>query len=111
MTYHRAMRWMLVVGVVCLVIGACGSGAEMRPRGRRNSLRIDALDDRISAIEGRKDTLLSGGPPKPHEQRVRELEAELAKATAQVKQLTDRLQALEVLGAQPASAAAPAPPP
>lgn len=103
------MRWMPVVGVVSVLVTACGAGAEMRPRGRRNSLRIDALDDRISAIEGRKDSVLSGGPTRPLEQRVRELEDQLKQATAQVKLLSDRVHALEAVGAAPAPAADPAP--
>lgn len=98
--------------MVCVVVAACGSGAEMRPRGRRNSVRIDALDGRISALEGRKDAVLSGGPTKPLEQRVHDLEEQVKAQAAQVKELTTKLQALQMLGATPPTstpAAAPAP--
>ncbi len=92
--------------MVCVVVAACGGGgAEMRPRGRRNSVRIDVLDDRISALEGRKETSRSGGPTKPLEQRVHELEDQPKAQATQVKELTQKLQALQAS----APAAAPAP--
>jgi hypothetical protein len=97
------MRWILVV---CVVVGACGGpGTEMRPRGRRNSTRINALDDRISALEGRNDTVLSGGPTKPLEQRVHDLEDALRKTTARMQALEAELKQLH---AAPVPAPAPA---
>jgi hypothetical protein len=41
------MRWMLVL---CVVAG-CAAGAEMRPRGKRNSLRIEKLEKRMGELE------------------------------------------------------------
>ena len=83
------MRWIMLW---CLVVGACAtSGGEMRPRGRRNSTRIDALDARISALEGQPRTVKSGSAEPPLATRVVELEAELRALTAQVKALQTQL--------------------
>jgi protein-disulfide isomerase len=45
------------MAVVCLVTMGCAAGAEMRPRGRRNAVRIDALEKRVAALEAH------GAPP------------------------------------------------
>lgn len=79
------MRW-IAVGLV-LVMG-CAAGAEMRPRGRRNAVRIDALEKQIAS--------------QSSDARTKELEAE-------VHALETRVRALEVqlyrLSQQPVTAA------
>lgn len=47
------MRWVLMV---CLMMG-CATGAEMRPRGKRNSLRIETLEKRMAAMEAEMQQL------------------------------------------------------
>ena len=43
----EGMRWVLMLS---LMVG-CAAGAEMRPRGKRNSLRIETLEKRMAAME------------------------------------------------------------
>jgi outer membrane murein-binding lipoprotein Lpp len=99
-----AMRWMVVL---CVVVSACASDAEMRPRGRRNSVRIDELDARISSLEGKPTTVKSGALS----QHVAELEAELKQLKHTIELLQSQVHAAEpVPVVPPAAPAAPAAP-
>jgi len=40
-----------VAAVLCVVAMGCAAGAEMRPRGKRNSVKIEALEKRIATLE------------------------------------------------------------
>ena len=52
------MRWVLMLS---LLMG-CATGAEMRPRGKRNSLKIETLEKRIEQLEKRIEQLEARGP-------------------------------------------------
>lgn len=40
-----------VAAALCVMAIGCAAGAEMRPRGKRNSIRIEALENRIVSLE------------------------------------------------------------
>lgn len=49
---------------LCLVSVGCAAGAEMRPRGRRNATRIDALEKRMVTLESASaESGVTGDPP------------------------------------------------
>lgn len=85
------MRW-IAVGLV-LVMG-CAAGAEMRPRGRRNAVRIDALEKQIASQP-------SDARTKALEEKVLELEERIGVMTIQIERLSQ----------QPVTAAPPSLPP
>ncbi|GEM_PF-5601770 len=61
-----------VAAVLCVMAIGCAAGAEMRPRGKRNSVRIEALEKRIVTLEQQIATmskemhaLYEANQPKP----------------------------------------------
>jgi hypothetical protein len=41
------MRWILM----CCLVAGCAAGADMRPRGKRNSLRIETLEKKMEELQ------------------------------------------------------------
>lgn len=61
-----------VVVALCVLGIGCAAGAEMRPRGKRNSVKIEALEKRIATLEQQIATmskemhaLFEANHPKP----------------------------------------------
>ena len=92
------MRW---IAVVWLVVG-CASGAEMGPRGRRNSVEIANLDARIATLEGKA--------PDSDAARVEQLERRVADLESLLRELRTKLDQLAA-APPPPPAFAPSPPP
>lgn len=46
-----------VAAVLCVMAIGCAAGAEMRPRGKRNSVKIEALEKRIANLEAQIATM------------------------------------------------------
>ncbi len=84
------MRWM--VGL-CLVSVGCAAGAEMRPRGRRNAVRIDALEKRIAVLEGSDPSSLT--PPAAPSPRPSKQPADVTMLEERVDELQARIAALQ----------------
>jgi protein-disulfide isomerase len=94
------MRWL---PLVCLVGVGCASGAEMRPRGKRNSVKIAKLEERMTALEG-------AAPAKPVDTpSTSTLEARIHDLEAKVATLTGKLERMETKLALAPAPPAPAP--
>lgn len=99
--------------LLCLVVG-CAAGAEMRPRGKRNSLRIEVLEKRIAGVEGR----LGIGAPQPPADGAKPIDP--GSLAARVEAIDERLSILfqqqqriekQLTEMRAATATAPAPSP
>lgn len=84
--------------MACLVAMGCAAGAEMRPRGKRNAVRIDKLERRVAAVEGRTP----GAAPAAH--RSSHLDARVGSLEARLARIEDKL---DRLAQQPAPSPSP----
>lgn len=92
------------VMVLCLV--GCADNAGMRPRGLRNSVRIESLERRIATTEGKLGITPERPPPQPRtdlqstdlDVRMQAMAKRLAAMDARMAAMDERLT--KVLAAQ-----------
>jgi hypothetical protein len=82
------------VMVLC-VMGGCAENAGMRPRGLRNSVRIESLERRIAQTEQKLGITPERPPPQPRtDLQQTDLDVRLDGLTARMAKLDERLTAL-----------------
>jgi hypothetical protein len=79
------MRWVMVL---CLVVG-CAENAGMRPRGLRNSVRIESLERRIAKTEDKLGIKPERPPPQPR------TDLERSGVDKQIDAVADRLTTID----------------